>query len=117
MIDFACKRFSLDEVIKCGLGLTKADYTLLMYLIDHNEEWQTTAFLAKETRLDQSTVQRSMKKLHEKEIVEKAQENLSGGGYTFIYKAKNKEHIKEIIVGIINNWSSHTVSQVEKWAA
>ena len=98
MIDFACKTFSLEEVIKCGLGLTRADYKLLLYFID-NKDWLTTADISKELSLNLSTVQRGVKRLYEKEVLLRSQENLDNGGYLFLYKAKEKveKHLSNLM--------------------
>ena len=41
MIDFACKTFSLDEVIKCSLGLTKSDLKIMEFLIKHSGKFRS----------------------------------------------------------------------------
>ncbi len=115
MIDFACKTFDLDEIIKCSLGLTRAEYRLFSFMIKNNTEWMSTSELSKRTGLSLSTMQRCMKTLHEKNVVERHQENLGGGGYNYIYRAKDKEHIKKVIRGIIMNWSSKVGRELNEW--
>lgn len=114
MIDFACKQFKLDEIIKCGLGLSKADYTIFTYLIEH-DEWFTTTSLAEKLNLDTSTVQRSIKKLHEKEVVQRIQNNRQSGGYVFVYKAQGKAKIRIILTNIINSWAEKTTQAIQNW--
>ncbi len=115
MIDFACKTFDLDEIIKCSLGLTKAEYRLFSFMLKNNEDWMNTSQLSKKTSLSLSTMQRCMKTLHEKDVVERRQENLGGGGYTYIYKAREKDHIRKIISEIIKNWSSKVEKELRAW--
>lgn len=115
MIDFACKRFQLDEVIKCGLSLSKADYRVFDFLIGHDEDVYSTEELAKELGLNLSTIQRAVKKLYEKHLLKRFQTNLDGGGYSFQYAAKDKSHIKEIIMGIVNRWSSTVENALKDW--
>ena len=55
MIDFACKRFNLDEIIKCGLGLTKTDYFILKFLVEHKTEFSSEA-VAKGIEVDLSVI-------------------------------------------------------------
>ena len=86
MIDFACKQFNIDEVIKCGLGLTRSEFRMLDYLVGHFGHAYESQELAKELGLDKTTVQRALKKLHEKEVVTRKQRNLDGGGYVFFYE-------------------------------
>ena len=115
MIDFACKQFKLDEVIKCALGLTKADFSVLEYFMEHAEDWQTTDMVAEKLDLNLSTVQRSVKKLHEKDVLQRTQQNLDGGGYIFQYKLFSKKHIRSLIMGIVDKWKSTVENSLNKW--
>ena len=110
MVDFACKEFQIEAVIKCGLNLTKAELQVLKYLLGNDTRWFTTEQIAADLSLDISTVQRSVKKLTEKKVLQKFQNNLDGGGYFFVYRIKNKREIKELIMEIIHSW----VERVEK---
>ena len=110
MVDFACKEFQIEAVIKCGLNLTKAELQVLKYLLGNDTRWFTTEQIAADLSLDISTVQRSVKKLTEKKVLQKFQNNLDGGGYFFVYRIKNKREIKELIMKIIHSW----VERVEK---
>jgi predicted transcriptional regulator len=110
MVDFACKEFQIEAVIKCGLNLTKAELQVLKYLLGNDTRWFTTEQVAADLSLDISTVQRSVKKLTEKKVLQKFQNNLDGGGYFFVYRIKNKREIKELIMEIIHSW----VERVEK---
>ena len=114
MIDFACKKFDTDEVIKCVLGLSKAEFNLLKFLAE-NEEKFTTEQMSKKLKLDKSTVQRSIKKLHEKNLVARSQINQSVGGYLFLYKIKDKENIKKIVSETVDNWIITLKKKVTEW--
>ncbi|MCF7901701.1 MarR family transcriptional regulator [Candidatus Woesearchaeota archaeon] len=115
MIDFACKRFDINEIIKCSLGLTKADYKIMNHFLIKENEWTTTTHLAKELKLNLSTIQRCVKTLHEKEIIHRAQENLSGGGYTYIYKIKDKKELRTKIKTIVDHWVKTVDNALNKW--
>jgi len=67
MIDFACKTFELNEIVKCGLGLTKSDMRVMNFLMRKRKIYSSFE-IAEELSLDASTVQRALKKLHEKKI-------------------------------------------------
>ena len=41
MIDFACKTFNIENIIKCSLGLTKSEYKILGFFIDNPENYFT----------------------------------------------------------------------------
>ena len=115
MIDFACQQFDLNEIVKCSLGLTKADFRMLGYFLNEDENWFTTHELAKSLKLNLSTIQRCVKSLHEKDVLERAQENLNGGGYTFIYKIKNRTELRKKIKYIIHKWVKKVDVELEKW--
>lgn len=115
MIDFACKQFKIEEVIKCGLGLTKADYKILEFFIDNLDQYFTTEELAKHLKLNLTTIQRAVKKLFEKNLIDRRQENLSGGGYMFYYKLSNKNKVRKALTNIVNSWSEKVKSELNKW--
>ena len=50
MIDFACKKFDLEEVIKCVLGLSKSEFRLLKFLENYKKK-STTEELSKKLKL------------------------------------------------------------------
>ncbi len=115
MIDFACRRFDLNEVIKCSLALTKSDYRILQLLLSESSEYLSSEEISNKIKVDISTAQRSLKKLRSKELVTRKQINLSPGGYVFIYKAKDNLAIKKMILDIVNSWTHKVESELEKW--
>lgn len=114
MIDFACKKFDLDEVIKCVLGLSKSEFRLLKFLSEQDAKF-TTEELSKKLKLDKSTIQRSIKKLHEKDLVTRSQINQTVGGYVFLYKIKNKENIRKIVNETLDNWVMTFKKKLSSW--
>ncbi|MBM3247066.1 MarR family transcriptional regulator [Candidatus Pacearchaeota archaeon] len=113
MIDFACKRFEIEEIIRCGFGLSKADYNILVTLMRRGSGL-TTKELAHELKLDLSTTQRSVKKLFEKDIISRSQFNLPSG-YLYKYSIKDKDAIKDKIMVIIRGWVSGVETSVRNW--
>jgi len=114
MIDFACKRFKLDEVIKCGLSLTKAEYRLFEYVVKHHDDY-TADQLAEKVGLDVTTVQRAVKKLYEESVLKRSQENLDGGGYVYVYSVKSKQELRRVLMQIINNWVKTVDTALQNW--
>lgn len=114
MIDFACKRFELNEVIKCGLGLTKSDYEIMEFLIKNRERF-TSFKIAEEVNIDVSTAQRALKKLNEKNIVKRFQTNLSNGGYLYSYEVNNKNVLRKLILDVIHSWIKKVENELESW--
>ncbi|MBS3079594.1 hypothetical protein J4218_05720 [Candidatus Pacearchaeota archaeon] len=148
MIDFACKRFELREVIKCGFGLTKSDLRIMDFLIKNKNPNQTRKSgdfyslqlgrlpkpnlevlhpveankktfmsneIASKLNLDLSTAQRSLKNLNEKKLVIRSQNNLFGGGYIYFYKINDKHIIREMMMGIINEWVKKVENELDGW--
>ena len=115
MLDFACRRFDLREVVKCGLGLSKADFNILEELMGDPARWHTTSELAGSTALDVTTVQRAVKKLHSAGAILRSQENLSGGGYVFRYRAKDKPELRKLIIAIVRKWAAKVEEELGSW--
>lgn len=114
MIDFACKRFELTEVIKCGLGLTKSDWIILEFLMK-NRKKVTSYELAESLNIDVSTAQRSLKRLSEKSLVIRSQTNLLSGGYYYSYEINNKNEIRKMILKVIHGWVGKVELELNKW--
>ena len=111
MIDFSCKRFELNEIIKCALGLTKTEVKLFLFLKEE-EFYLTTKELADKCQVDLTTAQKAVKKLSTQEIMQKRQENLTGGGYQFVYKMKSKKYVSHIIMEKVQFWVSHVKKEL-----
>lgn len=114
MIDFACKRFSIDEIIKCGLGLTKAEYSIFRHLMT-KDSWCTSESIAEKLSFNLSTVQRALKKIHEKDILDRMQKNLENGGYVYTYKIKPKPYVRSVIMRIVNSWAKKVGESLKEW--
>ena len=115
MVNFACKKFDIEEIVKCSFGLSKSEYGILRFLLSNSHKRFMTDELAKELSLDKSTIQRSIKRLHEKGLVVRGQENQSRGGYIFFYRIKNKDNIREMIVNVIDGWVEGVKKELVSW--
>jgi len=113
-MDFACKAFKFSELMKCSFGLNKTDHNLLIHLVKNNE-YLTVKEIAKETKLDRTTVQKSLKRLHEKELIIKHQDNLDKGGYIYSYVIKDKKLIKGMMNKIIDKWTEKVRLEIKRW--
>ncbi len=114
MIDFACKRFDLNDIINCGLGLTKTEFKVMEYFLSHDKECMTSS-ISKNMSLNLTTVQKAVKKLSEKGILIRRQKNLDNGGYVYTYECNSRQKIREIIKGIIRHWSEEVEKRIDKW--
>lgn len=115
MIDFACTQFDLDDIIKCGLGLTKAEFGILKYFLKHPDQEFTTLLLSKELDLNLTTIQKAVKKLSDNSIVLRHKKNLENGGYLYTYECNSKRNIRKIIKEIIRNWASKVEEEIDRW--
>lgn len=115
MIDFACKRFHLNDVIKCSLGLNKTEFQLLVLLLKHSHTSYTTRDLAKLLSVNLTTIQRAVKNLAEKGVVLRTQTNFSGGGYEFQYEIKGRDEIRKKISTTIHAWANKVDDELRKW--
>lgn len=115
MINFACQRFQLEQIIRCGLALTKTDYRVLNFLVDNVDEWYTTEDIAKEFKINVSTAQRAVKKLHIEGVIQRSQNNLDSGGYIFLYKSYSKNYVKKMIMEIVSKWTNAVEQELEHW--
>jgi predicted transcriptional regulator len=115
MIDFACKEFDLEDIIKCGLGLTKTEYNIFRYFLDNKGKEFVTLETAKKLNLNLTTIQKATKKLYDKEILIRHQKNLNNGGYVYTYEISSKQKIREVLKKIIKNWSERVETEINKW--
>jgi predicted transcriptional regulator len=115
MIDFACKQFDLEDIIKCGLGLTKTEYEIFKYFLENKEKELVTTKIAKDLKLNLTTIQKATKKLYGKEILIRHQKNLSNGGYVYTYEISSKQKIRSVIKKLIKNWSDKVEKEIDKW--
>lgn len=115
MISFACKDIELSELIRCSFDLNKTDYTVLDFLIKNEKEFSVNE-ISKALKLERSSVQKAIKNLVEKNLVQRWQVNLTKGGYSFIYSIKNKEQIKEDIITIIDGWHKKVKEEIKKFS-
>lgn len=114
MIDFACKQFNIEEIIKCSLGLTKAEFEIFRFMLDNTQEFSTHE-ISKKKNLELSTVQRTLKKLVDKEVVTRRQINLEQGGYIYVYSIKNRKVIREKINDLLKDWSNKVEKELNSW--
>jgi predicted transcriptional regulator len=114
MIDFACKRFGLDEVIKCSLSLTRSEFNIVNYLLKKDRRIGSLE-IARDLRLDVSTVQRALKNLSERKIVIRSQTNLSKGGYVYTYQINDKKVLRNMIKKIVHGWVERVDESLDRW--
>lgn len=115
MMNFACRNIELDEVVKCSLNLSNADFRLISFFVKHPDNDFSTLELSKKLDLDKSTIQRGVKKLHGKGLLFRRQLNQSAGGYLFRYRIKDKDSMKKKILEILESWNEKVKKELNKW--
>ncbi|MEA3329785.1 MAG: winged helix-turn-helix transcriptional regulator [Nanoarchaeota archaeon] len=115
MIDFACRQFNLDDIIKCSLGLTKTEFKIMDYFLENKFPKITTLLISKKLDLNLTTVQKAVKKLYEKKIILRHQKNLEGGGYIYTYESNSRQDIRKIIRKIIEEWFNKVNKKINNW--
>jgi len=113
-MQFACKQVNLDEVVKCSLGLTRAEYKVFKKYLRLKKEI-TLAELSEKTGLDRTTVQKASLKLIEKGLLSRFQHNRPRGGYEFLYKIKDKEEIRNKARSIVRAWWEIVDQGLNSW--
>lgn len=114
MIDFACKQIDLKDLLSCSFGLNKTEYNLLLFLLEQQDSLCVST-IGEMSGKDRTTVQKAIKKLVNQGLVEKHQVNLQTGGYTFVYKVKDKEFLKEKILEIVEHWHRGVIASIREW--
>jgi len=114
MITFACQDIEFSDLLRCSFELNKTEYNVLMYLLMTEKQF-SAADIGKHMKLDRTTVQQAVKKLAEKNLIKRLQQNLGKGGYTFSYCIKDKSNIKDRMLKIVEEWHSSVVSEIGKW--
>jgi predicted transcriptional regulator len=114
MVNFTCKDISLKQIIKCSLGLTNADYKVFCFFLNTKHKELTSEELSKKLKLDISTIQRSLKKLYELNIINREKESIHKRGFIFLYKKRSKKAIKKIIKNNLHNWTKIVEKKINK---
>lgn len=114
MISFACQQIDLREIVQCSFDLNKREYELLIYFLK-KEEPKAVNEVAEETGFERSTIQKAISNLLRKELVQRRQINLKGGGYKYYYNIINKEELKKRLKDIVSKWYRNVEEAINKW--
>jgi predicted transcriptional regulator len=95
--------------------MSKSDYNLFEFFMKNVEDDFDTEELAKKTGFHITTVQRTVKKMHEKGLLSRKQKNLGGGGYIFVYQLQDKKRIRQIVISTVQLWTKRVEEEVNHW--
>ena len=113
-VSFSCHHINFKDLVMCSFSLNKTEYNLLLFLLNQQDSLSATQ-IGEVMKKDRTTIQKAIKKLFGKQLVLKHQVNLDTGGYTFVYKVKDREYIRKTILDIVNVWYANVVESVSKW--
>jgi MarR family transcriptional regulator, organic hydroperoxide resistance regulator len=112
MVNFACKKISKEEIIRCSFGLNKSAYNLLYFLFKQKKPLDINTIFEK-MNLERSSVQKAIPSLIEKDLISRKQKNISSGGYLYFYFTKDKEEIKRKIKELVGGWYENITKEIE----
>lgn len=112
-VNFACKKFPIDQVLRCTFGLSNPEFKILKVLLAQGES--SVEEIAKVLGKDRTTIQRAIKGLVRKDLVKRRQYNLESGGYQYYYYPQNKEAIKQRIQKQFERFSQLVHREIENW--
>ncbi|MBN1274765.1 MarR family transcriptional regulator [Candidatus Woesearchaeota archaeon] len=114
MINFACTTINLQDIITCSFELNKTEYELLLFLLAQEKALSVNE-IATLRGSERSTVQKAVARLLSKELVERRQLNIAGGGYRYLYATTDKDDIKQRLSSIVNEWHRNVTSAIKNW--
>lgn len=113
-VSFSCNQIDFKDLVMCSFSLNKTEYNLFLFLLEQ-EDSLSASQIGEQMKKDRTTVQKAIKKLVVKDLVQKFQINLDTGGYTFVYKIRNKDFIRTTILEVINSWHRQVVETIKSW--
>jgi len=113
-LNLSCIDLSVEDLLGCSFGLSKSEVSALLVLLE-SEEWLIVAALATKLKKDRSVVQRELSSLLIKGLIERDQRNKIGGGFEYLYRAKDKSTIKKTILEKSRIFHDLIRKQVNSW--
>jgi len=112
-ISFACRPFNLDEIVRCGLQLSRSEMRVFLQCLKSDEF--AVAKMAQELGIDRTTVQKAVGKLYEKGLLRRIQRNRTSGGYQYAYAPLPKDEVRKRVKEIARTWFIEVESSLERW--
>lgn len=109
-----CGKLDIEYFIACSLNLKKNEYSLFEVLLKEKKSI-TIAEISHRLDLDRTTVQKSLKILIARNIIQRYQKNLAHGGYIFTYIVKDKNNVKKHIQSVLKKWFDNAHNSIESY--
>ena len=113
-LNFICKLFTIEQILRCSFNLNKTELAVLKCLLEEKTEL-TIEEIQKKINKDRTTLQRSVKKLFEKELIRRRQINLDKGGDLFVYSPKPKNNLKEEVYKTFEAFKETVGKEIQRW--
>ncbi|GIU69670.1 MAG: transcriptional regulator [Candidatus Woesearchaeota archaeon] len=113
-MDITCGKVDIEDIIACSLSLKKSEYRVFEVLLKTKENL-TIVEIAEKLNLDRTTIQKIMKKLSDKGLIHRFQQNLENGGYIYNYNIKDKVAVKKHIKDLLRIWYENSISQIDTY--
>jgi predicted transcriptional regulator len=113
-LNMACLDISVEELVGCSFGLSKAQARALMSLLEE-KDWAAVSALSSKMGKERSVIQRDLARLLAKGLIERDQANKAGGGYEYLYRAKDKMMLKKAILEKSRAFSVMVREAVRGW--
>jgi predicted transcriptional regulator len=115
MISFACRAIQFQDLLRCSFGLNKTDYAVYMLMLSEKRERMAVSEIADRAGKERTVIQKSMKRLFERNLIKRFQENLESGGYRFYYSPVEKREVKARLMQSVRSWVENVESAVNHW--
>jgi len=115
LMSFACKAIRFEELLMCSFDLNKTDYFIYNFMLEQKGKNLTVNEIAEKAGKERTVIQKSMKRLFERNLVKRFQENLENGGYRFYYAPVEKREIKARLRDTVRKWAANVESAVNRW--
>ena len=103
-----------SDLLCCAFGLRSSELDVYFSLISGPK---TVEQIAERIGKDRSTVQRVLKKLHDKGLAKRDTHKIQRGGYYHEYSAKETEIVRDQILVQLEQWYQATKSfLIESWS-
>jgi len=115
-ITFACRTISKEELIRCAFDLDKTEYKILMVLSKQaSQRGMTIAALSRRLGKERTTIQKGMRDLLRRKLVQREKRNLPRGGFLFLYRVRDKKQLKTKVREIVFQWYQRVRREIARW--
>lgn len=102
-IDFTCEDVKTSTLLSCSFNLNKSELHIFEYFFK-NRMPRSIQDIASDLKLERSGVQKAIKSLLNKEVLDRRQVNNDAGGYYYRYFMKNRDEIRKLMKSRLDSW-------------